>query len=110
MRKYKTESELKKIAENISNSIVIRSNDKYGSNDTKMIPTNEQKNIIFKVAFSALLALNWGEDNRENKEAEQAIVDTAEFTINQFIPNCNGYQTMYNPLKDAIREWEIYGE
>lgn len=105
VREHKKESELKEIAEGISQEIVIRTFENGSSRDTRRKATVKEKAIIYRVAYGALLALNHGEDSRSSQLAEQKIIDTAEFTIDLFIPDCNGYDTMYIPLKKAVANW-----
>lgn len=102
VRAYKTEAELREVAEAISEEIVIRTIENGNSRDTRRKATVKEKAIIYR---GALLALNHGEDSRSSRLAEQKIIDTAEFTIDLFIPDCNGYDTMYIPLKKAVANW-----
>lgn len=106
-RKPKAESELKEIAQNIASTIMIRTYENGNSKDTRRKPTKAESDKIYKVAFGALLGLNWGENVRSSKLAAQSIIDTAEFMIGQFLPNCNGYDTIYIPLQNVIKHWEI---
>lgn len=92
-REVKTEAELKEIAEAMSETIMIRTYENGNSNDTRRKTTKPEKAIIYKIAYGALLALNHG------------IVDSAEYTIDLFIPECNGYDTIYIPLKKALASW-----
>lgn len=105
VRQHKPEAKLKEIAEGISQEVVIRTYENGSSRDTRRKATAKEKAIIYRVAYGALLALNHGEEARSSRLAEQSIVDGAEFTIDLFIPDCNGYDTMYRPLKKAITEW-----
>ena len=106
MRKHMSETELKSIAEGISESIVIRYYDGGTSHDVRRVPTTEQKETLYKILFGALLGLNWGETNRSNKIAEDAIINAAEFTTHLFLPDINGYDSVYIPLRKAVSEWE----
>ena len=102
MRVYKEESELRAIAEGIVAEIVTEN-----CNGRHRRKTNkEEQKHIYAIAYGALLGLNWGEDCRSNPKMEQAIIDTAEFTLNQFLRYQNGYDTIYLPLKKAIKDWE----
>lgn len=105
VREHKTESELKAMAQEMASTIVIRTYHGGNSKDTRRTPTPSESEAIYKVAISALLGLNWGEDVRSSRLAEQAIIDTAEFAINQFIDNVNGYDTIYIPLKRIVKNW-----
>ena len=105
-REVKTEAELKEIAEAMSETIMIRTYENGNSNDTRRKTTKPEKAIIYKIAYGALLALNHGEEVRSSRMAEQSIVDSAEYTIDLFIPECNGYDTIYIPLKKALASWK----
>ena len=102
MRIYKTESELREIAEKIAEEIVVRGH----SIDTRRPSSASEHQVIFNVAYGALLGLNWGDACRNSRDMTQAIIDTAEYTLDLFLPNVNGYDTIYNPLQDAVRDWE----
>lgn len=107
MRIHKAETELKAIAEAISEEVVIRTYHNGNSNDTRRKSNETEKAIIYRIAYGALLGLNWGDDCRSSRLAEQKIIDSAEFTINLFLPECNGYDTIYLPLKKALANWEV---
>ncbi len=106
MRKWKMESDLKKIAEKISEEIVIRTYPNGSSEDTRRVTTPEEKEVLYNLAYGALLALNYGDEARSNPAAERAIVNSAEFMVKLFLPECNGYDSLYIPLNNAIQLWE----
>ncbi len=106
IREHKSETILKAMAEKISQSIMIRNYVNGNSNDTRRKTSSVEQEIIYKIAFGALLGLNYGEKVRSNRDMEQAIVDTVEFIIGEFIGDCNGYDTIYIPLKKVLESWE----
>ena len=105
IRAHKTEAELREMAEAISEEVVIRTYENGNSSDTRRKASAKEKVIIYRIAYGALLGLNWGEDCRSSRLAEQKIIDTAEYTVDLFIPDCNGYDTIYIPLKKALANW-----
>lgn len=106
MRNYKTEAELKEIADVISQNITIRTyDDKGNSNDETRATTDAEKSILYKIVYSALLGLNWGEKCRDSNDMTEAIIDTAEFTTIVFLPECNAYDTVYCALKSVVAKW-----
>jgi len=107
IRKPIADSELKAMAEKISRSIMIREYMNGNSTDTRRKTSSAEQDIIYKIAFGALLGLNYGEKTRSSREIEQAIVDTVEFILDLFISDCNGYDTIYIPLKKVLADWEI---
>lgn len=105
MRTYKTEAQLKEQAKAIAETITIRTYKNGNSEDTQRPSNPQEKEIILNIAYGALLGMNCNEKNRVSDEIAQAIIDTAEYTVNRFLPDCNGYDTIYCPLKKAVREW-----
>ena len=111
MRKiYKKEDALKEIARNISKTIVIRSIINGNSYDTRRETTAPERDIIYCLAYGALLALNDSEEVRRTPAAERAIVHAAEYMVKLHIPECNGYDTLYIPLNEALETWEQEAE
>lgn len=107
MRSYKTAEELKAVAEAMSQYITIRTYDNGNSIDTKRKAKKAEREIIYKIAYSALHGLNWDVKTRNNDDIAQGIIDTAEFVTIQFLPDCNAYDTMYLPLKATLRNWDM---
>lgn len=95
------ENNLKEIARDIAGSIVIRDYINGNSRDTRRETTPSEKEIIRNIAYGAMLAYGF----RSNGGSIDSILDTAEFTLRQFIPNANGYDTIYIPLRKVTETW-----
>lgn len=101
-REYKPESELRKAAQELAQEIVIRDE----SGDTRRRSTTPEREILYRIIYAAFSTLNYSVENRRNPAAEQAILDNAEFACNMFLPECNGYLAVYNPIRRYIEEWK----
>lgn len=91
-------SQLKEIARDIAGSIVIRDYVNGSSRDTRREATEHEKEIIRNIAYGAMLAYRYDRDLA-------GILDMAEFTLRQFISNCNCYDTIYIPLRKVTETW-----
>lgn len=96
-KKY-TDNDLHNLADDISDNITIRSYINGNSKDIKRPSTKPEKEIISNIAFAALWAYRW----RSNGNVD-SILDTAEMALDMFIPEVNGYDTLYIPLKRKMR-------
>lgn len=91
-------NKLKEIARDISSSIVIRTYDNGNSRDTRREATKPEKEIIRNIVYGVMLA--YGDCGCDDSLRRlQGILDCAEYTLMQFIPNCNTYDTIYTPLR-----------
>ena len=107
IRVRRTEDNLKFAAQISSKEVTIRTYVNGNSEDNKRKATAKEQATIYNIMYGALLALNYTEEARKNEAAEHAIINMAEFTLMQFIPNCNTYDTIYSPLKRILSTWEV---
>jgi len=91
MRKF-TESELKDYAMMKGEEIVIRTYENGNSNDERRKAKSRESKIITAVIYGSLLALNRGADIK-------SVLDTAEFIGDLQLPEMNGYDTIYLPIR-----------
>lgn len=94
-------SQLKEIARDIAGSIVIRDYVNGSSRDTRREATEPEKGIIQNIAYGAMIAYSF----RSNGGSIDSILDMAEFTLKQFIPEANTYDTIYIPLRKVTETW-----
>lgn len=95
-----SELEYKDIAREISGYITIRTYENGNSRDETYETDERQADIIKAIAFAAFVS--YGHRSNANLDS---ILDMAEFTLHQFIPEANSYDTLYIPIKKAIGEW-----
>lgn len=94
-------NQLKEIARDIAGSIVIRDYVNGCSRDTRRETTETEKFAIRSIAYGAMLAYGY----RSNGGSLDSILDMAEFTLRQLIPDCNCYDTIYIPLRKVTETW-----
>ncbi len=109
MRIYKQEAELRAIAERLSDTITVETD----NGEVTRKPTKRQHNILYGLLYGALLGLNWGESTRSNPQMEEAILNATEFQGLVMMPTVlkdgerlQSYLSLYLPLKGVLREWE----
>lgn len=114
MREYQRETTLKEWAETIAETITIDNG--WHEAETKRKATKREHETLRDVAYGALLALNWGEEIRDESNAGQAkvqaVLDCAEFTadllFDRLLPDgkkLQGYISIYCPLRKALEAW-----
>ena len=87
------ESQLKEIARDIAGSIIIRAYVDGCSRDTRSATTKPEREIIQNIAYGAMIAYSY------RGSSIDSILDMTEFTLMQFIPEANTYDTIYIPLR-----------
>ena len=92
-----TEDELRSMATEKAETIVIRTYVNGNSNDEERPSTETEKAILTNLIYGALLAIRFRDDSA------QAAMDTAEFTAHQFIDGINGYFSVYLPIQHILR-------
>lgn len=95
------------IANRIAQDITIRIYDNTGSMDITRPSTNKEHSIIFNIAKGMCCTYGWhsNEDEEYRKNLIDIICDNAEFTLMQFLPECNTYDTIYIPFKKEVGAW-----
>ena len=95
-----TELTAKEYAKEQAGTIVIRTYENGNSNDERRKASKPEKRIIESIIFGGLLAIREG--NKTDNEI-QAIIDSCEFIAKIQLPEMNGYDSIYNPMKDFVR-------
>lgn len=117
MRKNITEEEMRKHAEEIASSIVVRSYDWHGSHDERRATTPEEKKVVFGIALGALNTINSRvrDEHSIYGEKTHAVLDTAEwifiemskeFRLESGEDHFNSYDSLYAPLMIIVNSWE----
>lgn len=105
IRRPYSEDQLRAMAESISATITIRTDDNGCSGNVTRKTSPAEKKKLFAIAYGALLGLDYGESTRSDRASEQAICDTVEFIFDLAFPQANGYDSIYCPLKEALNGW-----
>lgn len=95
-----TEQEAKEYAQKESKNIVIRSYENENNYDVRRFTSKPERKIIESIIYGGLLAIREG--TKTEKEI-QAIIDSCEFIGKIQLPEMNGYDSIYNPMKDYLR-------
>ena len=109
-RPYLPETILRAMAAEIAERITIRTKVDGNTYDNERASTESERDILYKLAYSALLGLNHGEEARQSKAAEDAIINAIEFTLILMIPNANSYDSIYLPLRRMCENWRNHTE
>lgn len=101
------EAVLKSMARARANEITIRATDTSRHSTREATPA--ESTVIYNIIYSALLTINYScrEQDRDGEHRRQTTLNSAEFTVDVFLPECNGYDTVYNPLREIIADWPV---
>lgn len=114
MRKPMFGKDLMDKAQELAQTIVIRTYNHGCSSDDRRDSTDEECNNLFRLFYGVLLGLNYNSNARRDMATAMAIVDTAEFMAHQIWAKyetehdmeINWYDTLYLPLQMTLKEWE----
>lgn len=98
--KYSTSQDYRDLADKIADTITIRNYNDHGSEDVSRPTTKIERDIISKIAIGAMDTYGY----TTNADA-WSICNQAEFTLMQFLPEANTYDTIYTPLMKCFGVW-----
>lgn len=101
--KYKYDNSLKAFAKECSEEIVIRTYVDGSSHDERRLATKPESEILFNIIYAALIA--YGYRSEDNGGSIDAILDMAEFTCHEFLPEANAYDSVYTPIRKITETW-----
>ena len=105
---YKNDEEREQLVDEMFKGVHIRESD----DGTVRAATSEENEMARQVISSALATANYRNQNLDEEhfsvsaDTLQVIKDMAEITIDNMIPDCNGYESVYIPLTEAFEQWE----
>lgn len=105
MKFITTEADIKNYALECAKSIVIRTYDNGNSKDTRRKTTKKEAEILYSLISGALISVKFhsgSNDEKGHKQTLQHAADTAEFISHGLIPDANGYDSVYTPIKSFI--------
>lgn len=93
-----TTTEYREMAKAISQKITIRTYDETGSHDNTRKTTKRERQILENIVYAAFVSYAHRSDGNID-----SILDMAEFTLMQFIPDVNTYDSIYIPIRVATK-------
>jgi hypothetical protein len=88
-----SEQDLRKFAQGISGTIVIRTYKDGNSDDTRRKATKREQGIIESIVFGGLLAISVGNNH-------DAVISACEYIANLQVPLGNNYDNIYIPMQE----------
>ena len=85
-------SEIEQMLQDEFNGVAIRTYTGGNSHDEFHDPTEEEMNLYMKIGLATICCARYVKDI-------QHCTDTAEWIYDEFVDGCNGYMTIYNPIK-----------
>ena len=95
---YALKNEARKAAQTLS----IRSYDNGSSKDTRRNSTPDEANVITNCIYGALLTIK----SNATIEAQKPAMDAAEMIADLSIPNLNGYDSVYDPVRRICEDFK----
>jgi hypothetical protein len=88
---------LKEFAEQQAETIVIRNYENGNSKDERRKATKHERETIKTIIYGGLLAIKSNGDI-------QSVTDTCEYIAKLQLPEMNGYDTIYIPIKEWCKD------
>ena len=93
-----SETELRNKALEKAQNITLRFYQNGNSDDVTRKASTDESTILFNCIYGALSEIRYRDDSA------QVAMDTAENIADMFIPNINGYCSVYIPIWDILTE------